>query len=88
VAFLYTQINHEKSAEAKAWIETEVKEQEARYQQIVEEMDALNEQREQWYAEFLDRIQKRGFNMDGDQLIKIASEDIPVRPEGSHKVVY
>ncbi len=88
MGFLYTKIDHEKSPEVEAWIEQEAKEQEARYKKIADEMDALSEQREQWYAEFLDRIQQRGFNMDGDQLIKIAPEDIPIRPDGDHKVVY
>ena len=51
-------------------------------------MDALNDQREQWYAEFLDRIQTYGFNEDGDRRVKIKPEDIPLRPDGPHKVVY
>lgn len=88
MGFLYTEIEHEKSAEAKAWIKEEAAEQEVRYQKIVAEMDALSEQRDQWYTDFLDRIQKRGFNFDGDQLLKIAPEDVPVKPAGKHKVVY
>lgn len=48
----------------------------------------MSPQREIWYAEFLQRIQERGFNVDGDMRVKIPLADIPIRPEGPHKVVY
>ncbi len=88
MGFLDTKIDYERSKEAEEWLEEEIKEQEARYKQVVADMEAINHLREQWYAEFLERIQTYGFNMDGDQRIKIAAEDIPVKPDGPHKVVY
>ncbi len=88
MTFKDTHIEYERSAEATKWLEEEIAEQQARYEKIVADMEALNEQREQWYAEFLDRIQTYGFNEDGDRRVKIKPEDIPVRPDGPHKVVY
>lgn len=88
MSFKDTYIEYERSEEASRWLEEEVAEQQERYEKIVAEMDAMNEQREQWYAEFLERIQTHGFNEDGDVRVKIKPEDIPVRPDGPHKVVY
>ena len=51
-------------------------------------MDEMSPTREKWYAEFLERIQNRGFNVDGDQRMKVKLADIPVKPSGPHKVVY
>ena len=51
-------------------------------------MDAASEKREQWYQEFFDRIQNQGFNMDGDTRLKIPNDDLPVKPDTKHKVVY
>ena len=88
MSFKDTYIEYERSEEAQKWLEEEIAEQQARYEKIVADMEALNEQREQWYAEFLERIQTYGFNEDGDRRVKIKPEDIPVRPDGPHKVVY
>ena len=88
MSFKDTFIEHDLTDEVKAWLEQEIAEQEQRYQAIVKEMDDLSEQREQWYQEFLARIQTYGFNVDGDMKVKISPEDIPVRPDGPHKVVY
>lgn len=88
MSFKNTIIEHERSPEGAAWLEEEIAEQEARYEKIVAEMEAMNEQREQWYAEFLERIQTYGFNEDGDRRVKIKPEDIPVRPDGPHRVNY
>ena len=88
MSFKDTHIENERSDEASRWLEEEIAEQQERYEKIVAEMEALNDQREQWYAEFLERIQTYGFNEDGDRRVKIKSDDIPVRPEGPHKVVY
>ena len=88
MGFLDTRVDHQRSKEAQKWLDEEIAEQSARYDTIVAAMEALNDQREQWYAEFLERIQTIGFNVDGDQRVKIAPEDIPVRPDGPHKVVY
>ena len=88
MGFLYTKIDHKKSAQVQAWIKEETAEQQARYQSIVKEMEAISEQREVWYQEFLQRIQTMGFNVDGDDRVKISPDDIPIRPDGHHKVVY
>jgi hypothetical protein len=88
MTFKKTLIEHQRSAEATAWLAEEAREQEERYRKICREMDAIEEQRERWYQEFLARIQVHGFNVDGDLKVKIAAEDIPVRPPGPHKVVY
>ena len=88
MSFKDTYIEYERSQEATAWLEEEIAEQQARYEKIVADMEALNEQREQWYAEFLERIQTVGFNEDGDRRVKIKADDVPVRPDAPHKVVY
>lgn len=88
MSFKDTHIDYERSAEAGKWLEEEIAEQQARYEKIVADMEAIAEQRERWYAEFLDRIQTQGFNEDGDRRVKIEANDIPVRPDGPHKVVY
>ena len=88
MSFKNTFIEHERSAEEIAWLEEEIAEQQARYEKIVADMDAISDLREQWYAEFLERIQTYGFNEDGDRRVKISPDDIPVKPEGPHKVVY
>jgi len=81
-------IEHERSEAEKKWLKEEIDEQAERYRLIVKAMEALTPQREVWYAEFLERIQTRGFNVDGDMRTKIAPEDIPVKPNRPHNVVY
>ena len=81
-------IPHERSAEQAQWLKAEIGEQQLRYNAIVKAMDEMSPQREIWYAEFLQRIQERGFNVDGDMRVKIPLADIPIRPDGPHKVVY
>lgn len=81
-------IEHERSEAEKKWLKEEIEEQAERYRLIVKAMEELTPQREVWYAEFLERIQTRGFNVDGDMRKKIAPEDIPVKPNRPHKVVY
>lgn len=81
-------IPHERSAEEKQWLAEELAEQQARYDGIVKAMEDITPQRDIWYAEFLQRIQERGFNVDGDLRAKIPLADIPVKPDRPHKVVY
>ena len=81
-------IKHKRTKAETQWLKEEVAEQEKRHKLIVKAMEALTPQREIWYAEFLERIQTRGFNVDGDMRSKIKPEDIPVKPKRSHKVVY
>jgi len=88
MTFLNTRIEHELTEEVKKWLEEEITEQDERYKKIVAEMEALDTTREQWYEEFFERIKKYGFNQDGDQRVKIAEEQLPVKPDRDHKVVY
>ncbi len=77
-------VQHAKPArtpEATAWIDEETAAQQARYEAIVKEMDALIPQREQWYAEFLHIVQTRGFNVTGDQRRPIPKEEVPTKPD-------
>jgi len=88
MTFMHTKIEREIPEEVLAWIKEEASEQEERYQKIVAEMKALDTTRDQWYEEFFERLKKYGFNMDGDQRVKIPEEQLPVKPDGEHVVVY
>ena len=88
MTFLHTRIERELPDEVLKWLKEEIKEQDERYQKIVEEMRALDPTRDQWYEEFFERIKKYGFNRDGDQRVKIAEEELPVKPDRDHVVVY
>ena len=81
-------IEHKRSAAVRTWLKKEKDEQKARYQKIVEEMDALASKRDKWVAEFLERIQTRGFNVHADIKRKIAPEEIPKKPRRKFKVVF
>ena len=86
--FLTDEIEHELTDEVKAWLEEEIKEQDERYAKIAAEMQALDTTRDQWYEEFFERLKKYGFNQDGDTRVKIPDEELPVKPDREHKVVY
>ena len=88
MTFLYTKIERELPEEVKKWLEEEISEQDERYQKIVAEMEALDPTRDRWYEEFFERLKKYGFNQDGDQRIKIPDEELPVKPDRKHTVVY
>ena len=68
------------------WLERNVAEQETRRATIEAEMDELAPQRDRWIAEFFDRIQRWGFNFNGDQRRKISKEELPTKPERPCKV--
>lgn len=72
----------------EAWLQEELLEQQARYEKIVAEMEALAPQREQWIEEFLQRIQTRGFSVHAGTRRKIKPEEIPPRPQRKIRVVY
>lgn len=74
--------------QVRKWIDEEIAEQLARYQKIVEEMEAIEPERERWIREFLERIQTRGYNMHADMLRQIAPEEIPKRPDRKLRVVF
>lgn len=69
------------SAEAREWLEQETDAQARRYEAIVEEQEALTPEREQWYAEFLEIVSTRGFNVTGDQRRVIPEDELPQRPD-------
>ncbi len=72
----------------RKWIDDEIAEQLARYQKIVEEMEAIAPERERWVREFLERIQTRGYNMHADMLRQIPPNEIPKRPDRKLRVVF
>ncbi len=78
----------EYSPEVRAWIDAEVAEQLARYREIVDEMDALEPDRERWITDFLERIQTRGYNVHADILRLIRPDELPVRPDRKLRVVF
>lgn len=88
MTFLNTRIERELPAEVLKWLKEEIKEQDERYQKIVEEMKALDPTRDQWYEEFFERLKKYGFNTDGDQRLKLHDDQLPVKPDRDHVVVY
>lgn len=67
--------------EAQAWLDEEIAEQHRRYEAIVAEQEALTPEREGWYAEFLQIIQSKGFNVTGDMRRVITPEEIPEKPD-------
>lgn len=77
-----------RSQAVKAWLRQELKEQQARYKQIVGEMDALTPQREKWFADFFQRIQTRGFSIHWDIRRKVRPEEIPPKPRKKTRVIY
>jgi len=89
MSFKETFISHDRSPEVTAWIEEERIEQEERFRTIVKQMDAIEPLREKWYQEFFDRLTTYGFNKDGDMKVKIAPQDLPVKPEGrTNQVIF
>lgn len=87
MTFFFTKIEHDRTPEEEAWVEEELAEQEVRFAKIAQEMDDLAPEREKWYAQFFHRLQTRGFSSDGDQRVKIKSEQIPVKPLGRKDTV-
>ena len=75
-------IEHERSEEEAAWIEEEITEQEERFAVIEQNMEDLKPLRETYYKEFFDRITTIGFNVDGDDKVVIARDQLPVKPDG------
>jgi len=89
MSFKNTFISHDRSREVTAWIEEERAEQEERFRTIVNQMEELDPEREKWYQEFFDRITAIGFNQDGDLKVKIAPENLPVKPAGrTNQVIF
>ncbi len=68
-------------AEAREWLEAETVAQQRRYDGIVAEQEALTPDRERWYAEFLEIVSTRGFNVTGDQRRVIGKDELPEKPD-------
>jgi transposase-like protein len=78
-----------RSEEVQAWINQEVKEQQARYEKIAHEMNVeLAEQREIWIQEFYERITTTGFNWHADNKKIIKKEELFQKPDREFKVVF
>jgi hypothetical protein len=82
-------IEHRRTPAAKAWLKREVREQAARYKRISTHInETMHPQRERWYAEFLERIQTRGYSVTYDQLRKITPAEVPQKPKRKTRAVY
>ena len=82
-------IEHKRSKVVRDWVKRELAEQKERYREISKRInDDLAPKREKWYAEFLNRIQTRGFSVHYNQLRKIPDEELPKKPRRKHKAVY
>jgi hypothetical protein len=88
MTFKNTKIERELPAEVRKWLDEEIKEQDERYQKIVDEMRAIDPTRDQWYEDFFERLKNYGFNTDGDQRTKLSDDELPVKPDRDHVVVY
>jgi hypothetical protein len=82
-------IEQRRTPAVKAWLKREVAEQNERYRRISRRInEELAPQRERWYAEFLERIQTRGYSVTYDQLRKITPDELPRKPKRKGRVVY
>ena len=78
-----------RSKKAEVWVKAETKEQVTRYKKIEKAMNVeLASQRDNWFAEFEQRIQIRGFNVHADIRRKIKPEEIYKKPKRKIKVVF
>jgi hypothetical protein len=77
-----------RSKDTDAWFKENVAEQKKRYAAIVQEQDGLAAQREKWVEAFLQIIQTKGFNVNGDTRRVIKPSEIAKKPKGKHQVVF
>lgn len=78
-----------RSRDAQAWLAAETEAQAERHAAIQKEMNEdLAPQRERWYRQFLETIQAKGFNANGDQRVRIGKAQVPRKPDRPHRVVY
>ena len=75
-------------AKERRWLEENLDRQKSRHEQILADMEAIAEERDRWVAEFLQRLQTRGFNYNCDALRKIPEDEIPEKPDRPFKVVF
>lgn len=81
-------IKSERTREAARWLREEIAAQARRYKAIVSEQEALGPKRDVWVAEFLQRIQTRGYHVHFDELRKIPANEIPKQPKRKFRVVF
>lgn len=81
-------IRRKRSKAVKDWMKAEAAEQKKRYDQIVEDMEALTPKRDRWIDQFLQRIQTTGMNVHKDQKEVIPANRIPKKPRRKFKVVF
>ena len=74
--------------EVREWVARNGEDQDRRQSRISDEMEALAPERDRWVEAFLQRIQTRGFNVDGDQKRRITREEIPEKPDRPFKVIF
>ncbi len=77
-----------RAADAAAWFKENIALQKQRYAAIVKEQNGLEKDRQKWYARFLQIIQTKGFNANGDMRVKIPANLIPKKPKGKSRVVF
>ncbi|MSO96632.1 MAG: hypothetical protein EXR11_00220 [Rhodospirillaceae bacterium] len=71
-----------------AWVKQELADQVDRYKKIVQEMEALAPQREQWVKGFLERIQTRGWHVHAAMRRVIPKNEIRPRDGRPLQVVF
>lgn len=82
-------IKHRRTPAVTAWLKREVAEQNERHKRISRYInEELAPKREVWYAQFLERIQTRGYSVSYDQLRKITPAELPRKPRRKARVVY
>ena len=82
-------IEHTRSPAVRRWLKQEIAEQKQRYREIVQRINVdMASKREKWYAEFLERIQTRGFSVHYNQLRKITPDELPKKPRRKTRAVY
>jgi hypothetical protein len=72
----------------KKWLAAEIRDQEANYKKIVKAVDDLEPKRLQWFREFYERIQWRGFSVHAGTRRKIKPEEIPAISKKKIRVVW
>jgi len=78
-----------RAGDAQAWVDENISEQKKRHAAIQKEINEdLAAQRAVWYREFLEVIQTRGFNMNGDLRRVIKGDAVPKKPNRPDRAVY
>lgn len=77
-----------RSKTVQAWIDEKLATQVERHEAIAKEMDELASTRAGWYEDFLNVIQTKGFNFDGENRRKIPDNELPKKPNRKDRVVF